>query len=63
MRERQRELRRQRARRMKRLKLRLREQMAQAGTVQAERAVEKQKSRMKKIEKAEDIPAESTEQK
>ena len=51
------ELRRRRHRRMKRLKNRLRDQMTQAGTIRAERAVEKQRRRMKRPTPAEQTPA------
>lgn len=57
MRVRNKELRRRRHRRMKRLKSRLRDQMAQAGAVRAERAVEKQRRRMKRATPVEQTPA------
>ena len=57
MRERERELRRRRHRRMKHLKARIREQLAQADTVRAERAVEKQRKRMRRVMSAEEPPS------
>lgn|GEM_PF-496253 len=57
MRERERELRRRRHRRMKHLKARIREQLAQADTVRAERAVEKQRKRMRRVMSAEELPS------
>jgi len=59
-RERTRELRRRRQRRMKRLKARLREQMAAAETVRAERAVEKQKKRIKHASSTDEVEAEES---
>jgi len=42
---------------MKHLKARIREQLAQADTVRAERAVEKQRKRMRRVMSAEELPS------
>jgi len=42
---------------MKHLKARIREQLAQADTVRAERAVEKQRKRMRRVMSAEEPPS------